>query len=142
MVSLVQFILLDEIDGALGEITALYTKWRHAKCPHKRPEGVSDTAPQIQEHDSFFGPSRYLSSLQGLTQLNELPRQVVPIFVEVCRVLLIKDVPVASSIKFKPLDPHLCQLWHTLIGDNLLSRTRHVLTPLVVAYHTVYLVFS
>ena len=51
MLGLPKLVLFDEIDSALGEVTALDFERRHAKVLKQRPECIAYTATKVKQHD-------------------------------------------------------------------------------------------
>ena len=116
MLSLPKLVFFDEIDSALREVTALDLERRHSKVLNQWPECIAYTAAKVKQHNWFCCICTSLFGLfQFLAELLKLPRQVVPIFVEVCRVLLVKNVPVFACIDLQSFDASLGKFRRALI---------------------------
>lgn len=53
-ICLVQFVLLDKVDGSLREITALDAERRLSKGLNEGPESIADAAPKIEQGDHLL----------------------------------------------------------------------------------------
>ena len=140
VLSFPELVFFDKVDSPLWEVTALDFEWRHTIVFDEWPESVTYTAPQVKQHYRLLLTTvRAFSFFKFIAELSELPRQIVPVFVKLRRVLLIKYVPVASSIELQSLNSHLGQFRYTLIWDDLLSISRPLFIPLIISDLTVYL---
>lgn len=132
VLSLPQLVFFDEIDRSLRKVATLdFQRW-HPEILNKWPESIANAAAKVEQNDGFSTLTLLFGLVELLAELSELSRQVMPVLVKVCRVLLVENVPVPPCVNLQPLDAHLGQFGRTFVLNNRLSLRRHLLVPFVI----------